>query len=382
MTSLQQERNQLILDIWQGKTPKRVPMQIMISLEYAIQYKGYSLFREYYSPKHCYEAAEELAKLVNSDSLPTNPMNMAAVHRYAMNKFMVPGKDGFYQHPNYSPMEFEEYPELIKDPLEFWVRKLRPRVLGVVEEDRLLGELRVNAIKSVVAAKYKDYSPAKLTEKYERIDVQAMAMMSMAPLDYIADFFRSFTNICIDIRRNPQWVLDACDAVLEFIVESLKRAPKIPGKINLVNLPLHMATYMKPKDYAKFYFPSFKKLIQLIQDHGYEAGFFCEENWDPHLDSLNDIPGRVRIGFEAANPKLIVEKLGNRHIICNIFDSHFLRTATPEEVKDEVKRLLDIVCVHGNYIFSFNKPFLCLGDAKMENIQAAVDAVLEYGEYK
>ena len=143
-----------------------------------------------------------------------------------------------------------------------------------------------------------------------------------------------------------------------------------------------MATYMKPNDFPKFYIPSFKKLIQLLQDNGYEAGFFCEENWDPHLDSLNDIPGRVRIGFEAANPKLIVEKLGNRHIICNIFDSHFLRTATPEEVKDEVKRLLDIVCVHGNYIFSFNKPFLCLGDAKMENIQAAVDAVLEYGEYK
>lgn len=73
MSNLQAERNQLYADIWAGKRPKRVPVTAMISLEYAIQHQGYSLFREYYSPKHCFEAAEEMAKLINSDNLPTNP---------------------------------------------------------------------------------------------------------------------------------------------------------------------------------------------------------------------------------------------------------------------------------------------------------------------
>ena len=42
-----------------------------------------------------------------------------------------------------------------------------------------------------------------------------------------------------------------------------------------------MAPYMNRRDFDKFYFPSFKKLIQMIQDHGFHAVIYCEENWDP-----------------------------------------------------------------------------------------------------
>ena len=66
----------------------------MISLEYAIQHQGYSLFREYYSPKHCFEAAEEMAKLINSDNLPTNLENGCCLSLPTSN-FMVQAETVF-----------------------------------------------------------------------------------------------------------------------------------------------------------------------------------------------------------------------------------------------------------------------------------------------
>ena len=82
-----------------------------------------------------------------------------------------------------------------------------------------------------------------------------------------------------------------------------------------------------------------------------------------------------------ADPKLVVEKLDKRHIISTFFHTHLLRTATPEQVSDAVKRLLDIVAVNGNYVFAMNKPVLNPGDASIENIQAMVDTAVEYGVY-
>ncbi|HHU29854.1 MAG TPA: hypothetical protein GXZ53_04080 [Firmicutes bacterium] len=381
MSNLQQERNQLLLDIWEGRKPKRVPVTAMVSLEYALQYKGYSLFCELYSPKHCFEAADEMASLINSDNLPVMPETMAAVHRYSMNRHMVPGKDGFFQHPNYSPMEFAEYPRLIEDPVKFWAQVIRPRIFGILEEDPQYGELRLAMANKVVSEKYIGMGTPELVEKYERTNIEAVALLSLAPYDYIADVFRSFTDICIDIRRRPEWVLDACEAMLVLWKGMLENVQPVPGKINTVTLPLHMAPYMNRRDFDKFYFPSFKKLIQMIQDHGFHAVIYCEENWDPHLEALNDLPGRVHIGFEKADPKKVVETLDKRHIISHFFDTHILRSATPGQVSDEVKRLLDIVAVNGNYIFAPNKPCLVLGDARIENIQAMVETALEYGVY-
>ena len=136
-----------------------------------------------------------------------------------------------------------------------------------------------------------------------------------------------------DTRR----AADAAEAALQFICDSLDRVKKVPGKINMVVLPLHMAPYLNPKNFEKFYFPSFKKLIEAIQERGLHASIYCEHNWDPHLEALNDLPGRVQIGFEMADPKLVVEKLDKRHIISTSFLPICTATRTGD---DAVKRLL------------------------------------------
>ncbi len=381
MTVLQQERDQLYIDLWNDQRPKRVPIQMDTSIEFALEYFGYSLLRDLYSPEKCIYVAEEMAKLIEGDTLPTRPFTSAAVFRYIKAKFMVPGDDGFFQHPNISPMQDDEYPEFIKDPLSFIVNKIQPRVFGILEDDPKLGQVKINIARSVVASKFIGVGE-RLAEKYERSTVQAMSLLIWAPFDFLADYIRNFSSVLIDIRRNPSGVLDACEAILKYELEQVDMLPKPrDGTIPIVTLPLHMAPFMKPKDFEKFYWPTFKKLIAGIQERGYKASIYCEQNWDAHLDALNDLPGKVQIGFESSDPKLVAQKVTTRHMFSHFYPTGVLRNGTKEECIDKAKEILDILAPGGNYIFTANKVFLRASDVVMDNVQAVVEFVNEYGKY-
>ncbi|NLZ38751.1 MAG: hypothetical protein GX893_04000 [Firmicutes bacterium] len=377
--TLQEERNQLFLDVHSGKRPARVPISIGITVEAALEKVGYNLLRDLYSPERIYEAAEEMARLFDSDTLPTNPFSQAAVYRYVDQKFMQPGADGFYQHPDIAPLEFDEYPEFIKDPFEFIVRKIQPRVFGILQEDPLLGNIKIKIARDVVASKFAGMGP-RLVEKYQRANVIGMCGLLWAPFDFIADYIRSFSTILIDIKRKPQWVLEACEAVLEYEIRQIKNTPK-RGAIPCISYPLHMPPFMRPKEVEKFWWPTFKKLIIATQEEGFMPSIFCEQNWDPHLDLLNDLPGTVKLAFEDSDQKLIAEKVTTRHVFSHGFPAIVLKTGTKEECIEEAKRTLDNLAVGGNYIFSASKAAIRGSDFKTENLQAVIEFVKEYGKY-
>ena len=79
-------------------------------------------------------------------------------------------------------------------------------------------------------------------------------------MDFIADLLRSFTGMSMDIRRNPEKVEAACEAILPLMVKTgAKGTPEVRGACMI---PLHMATYIKKKDFERFYWPTFKKLVE------------------------------------------------------------------------------------------------------------------------
>lgn len=381
MTTLRQEREQLYFDLWEGKRPKRVPIEIMANLTYAIEYLGYSLKRELYSPEKCVEAAEKMAELIDSDNLPTMPNNESAVFRYTKAQFMVPGNDGFFQHPNISPMTQEEYPEFSKDPLGFIVKKIQPRVFGILQEDPEFGQIRINIARNVVAGQFAGQIP-RLLDKYQRSGAVGVGLLIWAPFDFLADYIRSFSNVLLDIRKKPEWVLEACEAILEYELKQVEMLPNPrPGSIPTIMLPLHMAPFMKPADFEKFYWPTYKRLVEGIQERGYQANMYCEENWTPHLEALNELPGRCLIAFETSDPKKIVQQVSTKHIFANGYPTELLKTGSKQQCIDKAKELLDIMAPGGNYIFAITKPFLRKNDTNMDNVQALVDFVKEYGIY-
>lgn len=379
--SLKEERDQLFLDVCSGKKPKRVPIFFGMQIDAAIEYFGYSLLKDVYSPQICYEVADRLAPMIDSDVLPVSPFNTYAAFRYLDQKFMTPGKDGSFQHPDLAPMEREEYPEFSKNILDFIVDKIQPRVFGIIKDDPKLGQVRMKIARDVVVRPYIGMAE-KLSEKYERSSVMKSYTILWAPFDFIADYIRSFSEILKDVRKEPQWVLEACEAVCDYEIAQVRALPDPKeGEVSQITIPLHMPPFMRPKDVEKFYWPTFRRFILAVQEKGFIPNVFCEGNWDPHLDLLQDIPGRAIFSFEDSNQKLIAERVPTRHIYMHSYPTMMMKNGSPKECVNEVKRTLDNLAGAGNYIFCPNKTLMRGADINIENIRAVIDCVREYGQY-
>ena len=380
MSELQKQRNQLYIDLWEGKRPERVPVEVSASHDYALDYFGYSALTDMYDTDLTYELAEKMAQMYQGDTLPMAPTSQAAAYRYIKQAFMVPQSNGFFQHPNITAIELDEMPEFSKDPFKYIVETIQPRVFGILEDDPVYGQLKINIARDVIAKEY--LGKPSLTDVYERQNVCTTRILQWAPYDFIADYIRSFSTILTDMRRKPQWVLDACEAVADFEIKQMEmqRGPD-PGKITIVSMPLHMAPYMRTKDVEKFYFPTYYKVVKAFQDLGFSVSTYAEEDWTPHLEIISELPGRCRLQFEKPTPQDVVDKVSNKHIFATLYPSSIFRTGTVQECVDKAKEYLDVLMPNGNYIFSPNKGMLRKNDVKVENVQAVIECVREYGKY-
>ncbi len=383
MSELKEKRDQLFKDLWAGKRPERVPITFSAGQDFAISYFGYDPKVDMYNIPLTYEMADKMAQLVPGDVLPMGAGSPAAIYRYEKALFMTVGSDGFFQHPDIAPMTVEEYPELIADPLKFIVEKIHPRVFGLIADDPEYGQLRVNIARQVIGKMYQGLGP-NLAQKYDRSDVQSQAIILWAPLDFIADYIRSFSTILTDIRRYPQYVIDSCEAVCDYEIEQAKNlpTPNTNGKITFISMPLHMAPFMRTKDVAKFYFPSYKRVVAGFQDLGFHVQTHAEQDWTPHLEIISDLPGRCFIKFEDAHPSEVVKRVSTQHIFGNMYPNNLLKFGTKQENIDKAKEYLDILMPAGNYVFSPNKGPLRKYDLNLENVNALAEFISEYGVYK
>ena len=178
--------------------------------------------------------------------------------------------------------------------------------------------------------------------------------ISEAPLDFVADQLRSFTGMSIDLRRNREFVKEACEVVLPLVFAwGLPAAPHPEGS---VFLPLHMPTFMREKDFVELYLPTFKKQLEQYASLGIRPALFCEDNWMRYIDIIHDeLPAGTKLIFEYGDPKIIKEKLGKKFILSGLFPVNALRTDTPAQIVDRAKEFLDIMLPGGGYIFGFDK---------------------------
>jgi uroporphyrinogen-III decarboxylase len=148
-----------------------------------------------------------------------------------------------------------------------------------------------------------------------------------------------------------------------------------------VTFPLHLGAdgWMSQKQFDTFYWPSLRKVINALIDEGLVVSLFAEGSYNSRLDSVNEFPkGAVTWMFDQTDMKRAKEMLGNNcGIIGNIPSSLFV-TGTPREVKEYSRKLIEICAPGGGYKLG---PGAAANEAKLENIQAMVDAAREYGVY-
>ena len=143
---------------------------------------------------------------------------------------------------------------------------------------------------------------------------------------------------------------------------------------------------MSPTMYREILKPIHADYIQFIKERT-KAKLFFHTDGDvfPLIDDF------IEMGVDILNPiqtsagkmsdlEGLKEQFGGRITFCGGIDTHrILPAGTPEEVRQEVKRVIDVLGKGGGYMVS--SVHTIMNDVPPENVLAMVDAVMEHGAY-
>ncbi|ABR48255.1 conserved hypothetical protein [Alkaliphilus metalliredigens QYMF] len=380
---LAEERVQLFKDIYEGEIPKRVPIAANFSIEFAIQYAGTDLAESQWDMPSLEKPFEKVGEDFFTD---TNPCGIALrnpLHYKILGaRNFIMSSNGFMQHPEVHGLEAEEYDEFIASPYDCIMEKILPRIYT---------ELDTNpAQRSIVFAKaFKAYYDeffsdigvgAKVSEKLGYSAIGGIDVLTEAPFDFVADQLRGFKGITGDLRRYPDKVEAACEAVTPLMIKQ-GMTPQPPSPYGNTFIPLHMAPYIRPKDFERFYWPTFKTLVDELAAMGYPSLLFVEHDWTRYIDYLYELPENTRMMFEYGDPKVIKEKLGKKHILSGFYPTTLLKTGTKEQCIDKAEELIDILAPGGKYIFGFDKVIITTDSVNLDNLKAVLEYVRDNAYY-
>lgn len=282
------------------------------------------------------------------------------------------------------PMEAEEYPELIKDPMGFTFNKMLPRRAKKLvapypdNYDAIRDFVRHFKQKKEVAARIRQ----KLRTEYQRPVLSDNYIYP--PMDLIFDYYRGFKGISMDLKRNPEELLEAIEALSEFsmkimdIPSDVETIPEVPFFTTMMHLP----TFISPSHFEKFFWPSYEKLCNRAHALGGKVIIFLEGTWELKYDFLNSLPKNFAIGiigedniFEAK------KKIGDNITIAGGMTLEMLKLSSKAACIDYTKKLIDECSPGGGYIFSTNRELISGADLKPENLFSVYNYVHDYSSY-
>lgn len=397
LEQLKNERAEIFDKVYSGQIPKRVPVELSLAFEASLQYavdtkvvpEGKTRRDLYWEPDSWYAVLDKANQDFYSDSMITaGAIRLPILYQILDAKCINMSDSGVMQHPEVHCLEPEEYDEFIKDPMYFMMEVLMPRLYRALDTTpgrrAMVMAEALKANSDQMAALGKTYG--QLREKYGF--PATAAGRSTAPFDYMADFLRSFSNINKDMRRCPEQLLAACDAIVPMMIrEGLGSNPKNHPKNYRITIPLHMGSFISNQQFEKFWYPSMKKVMDGLVEFGAGVNLFVEDDWMRHMELLNTFTGSIRYQFEKGDP-VYIKKLfetqtpaGSVHIINGFYKTDNLRYMDKQGVVDEAKKLLDIVAVGGGYVFGFDKGLFSVEEPVASNMQVLAEYVRDNAVY-
>ncbi|HHV83357.1 MULTISPECIES: uroporphyrinogen decarboxylase family protein [Tepidanaerobacter] len=274
-------------------------------------------------------------------------------------------------------MQPEEYDQLIEDPVGFIAETVLPRICRNLETPRkaMATWVRLGMESGNVMAFMQG-----VAEDLANIGMPSIPLtLAMAPLDLIGDGLRDVTNVLIDVRKYPDKVKKACEALIEPILK-IALAMK-PLGANIAFIPLHLNEYLSPKLYNEFYWPYLKEVILRLADEGIKSMVFFEGKHEPHLETILELPPKWGIAyFEKTDIRKAKELLKNHTCVMGGIPISLIIGSTPEKIDEYVKDLMEDIKPGGGYIASTSIG-IAPRETPLENIRALIDAVEKYGKY-
>ncbi|HWR42102.1 uroporphyrinogen decarboxylase family protein [Sporomusa sp.] len=365
--------------------PDRVPSCLMLEPTWSAHYAGYSIKEALWDMNTIVKATEKVVTDFDFDFMDGMFVRSPLYYNSLGAKTWVQSEiSGIMQHPEVMGMYEDEYPELIADSFPFIANKVLPRLYTELAKPGLGSALALAKASTIMGDILATAGRGMERLQNEYGVVFSGGGFTEVPIDLLSDFLRTMKGVALDIRRRPDQVESACEALLPLMIRLAKAG--FPGPATdfpCVGMPLHIAPYLKRKDFERFYWPTFKKLVETLADDGYTLNIFFEGDWTRYYDYLQELPPKkIYAIMENADMKVAKEKLGKVMCLSGGYPLTLLQHGTKEECIDKAKQIMDAAMPGGGYIFSFDKILMAPSDAKIENLRAVLDFVKEYGVYK
>jgi uroporphyrinogen-III decarboxylase len=201
-----------------------------------------------------------------------------------------------------------------------------------------------------------------------------------APFDTIGDTLRGTRGIMMDMYRQPDKLLRACEQFVPIAVKMGVDNAKLNG-CPVVFIPLHKGAdgFMSDQQFKKFYWPTLKAVFEGLIAEGCIPFPWAEGGYNSRLDVIKDSPkGKVFWGFDTTDMAKAKKVLDGVSAIGGNMPISTLAVGTTDDVKNAVKKLINDCAKGGGYIM--------MTGAVVENIPPAnvkmmIDACKEYGVY-
>ena len=208
----------------------------------------------------------------------------------------------------------------------------------------------------------------------------ASGAFTQAPFDTLGDFFRGTKGIMTDLRRRPEKVLAACEKLYPVMLNAALGAAKVSG-CPIVFIPLHkcMDSFMSQAQFEKFYWPHLRELIHDLIKNDLTPWVLMEGVCNDRLNCFRDVPpGKMVWHIEGSDIRKVKEAFRGVACIRGNLPVSVLVTGTPDDVRAECKKVLDLLKEDGGFIFDTG---VNLNDATFENVDALFSYVREHGVY-
>jgi hypothetical protein len=376
-------RTKLFEDLYTGIIPDRIPIWDAVGLEFLIQYSGRDLMTTQYQYNadmltDIFEKGREICRGdIPTSAFARNPIALM----FQKSSLMQMSRSGFIQHAEKSVMEPSEYDEFIKNPYDYVLEVLEPRINQAYNGE--VGRAR-NTLKAVLSNMEQGNAFAVAeTAIVERHGLFKRPLGSVGsqivPFDFITDMYRGFAKIPMDMRRCPEKLLEALEAIMPYAIWMGK--PNVISPLGCNMIMTHMAAFMSTKDFDKFYWPTFNKVCHIAAEQGQAMQIFLEGDWTRFIDHLQDLPQGTQLWMEYGDPQQFKDKLGKKMVLGGFYPITLMGNGTKQQCIDKAKELIDILAPGGNYQFITDKTALALSDVNPENYVAVMEYILENGKY-
>ena len=198
--------------------------------------------------------------------------------------------------------------------------------------------------------------------------------------------FRGDERFLMDFYLNPDFIERFCEIRMDFIIAWLREVLQAGGgKIDMVYYGDDLGTQedlmISPETCRRFFFPRYRKIFDLIHSFGAKVFMHCCGAITKIIPDLIDIGvdvlNPVQVTARRMDPVFLKKEYGKSLTFCGAIDlQRLLPFGTVEQVRAEVRRMIDVLGRDGGYIVDTTN--IVHPDCKEENLVAMFDTARNY----